>query len=108
MFFFTPAAFSYYLPAYLRAAILNHDDADVVPDTVVHSFVMPANADDRVSYDQRVSALSSRQLSAIKTVFLYLKRAYPDDNIMGDIDKAVDQVSAEINRGLGHNKLYKR
>lgn len=95
IYFFTPAAFAYYLPAFLNAALLHHDSSDALPSTIINSFVLPSHHIDRLAYSRRIATLSSRQLAVIRAVLLHLKTFYPDDNITGDIDRAVDQLDRE-------------
>ena len=51
--FFTPEAYNYYLPAYLRAAILHYDEVDVLPDSIVYSLCPSKEVELRDRYFQK-------------------------------------------------------
>lgn len=95
VYFFTPAAFAYYLPAFLCAALLHHGSSDAVPGTVINCFVLPSHQMDQLAHRQRLSAMTARQLAVIKLTLLHLKGLYPEDNVLGEIDKAVSQLDQE-------------
>jgi hypothetical protein len=39
--------------------------------------------------------MTARQLAVIKVTLLHLKGLYPEDNVLGEIDKAVSQLDQE-------------
>lgn len=89
LFFFTPEAYRFYLPAYLIAAALNYQDVDTLPGSLIFSLIPPADARDLASYRRRIEGLTPTQRKAIKSFMEFLKAQHPGDDPLGDIDKAL-------------------
>jgi hypothetical protein len=92
LFFFTPEAYRFYLPAYLIAAALYHDEADTIPGSVVFSLIPPSDARDVQTYHRRMEGFTSSQRNAIKSFLEFLKAQHPGDDLLGDLDKALTSL----------------
>jgi hypothetical protein len=92
IFFFTPEAYRFYLPAYLLAAALHYDEADTISDSVVFSLIPPSDAKDAQSYLHRVEGFTTTQRKAIKRFLEFLKQQHPQDDVLGDMDKALANI----------------
>jgi hypothetical protein len=87
--FLTPEAYRFYLPAYLLAAVMHYNQADTIPDSVVFSLIPPADANDFQAYQRRIEGFTPAQRQAIKYFLEYLKQTHPEDDVLGDLDKAI-------------------
>ena len=89
IFFFTPEAYAYFLPAYLIAGALHYEDADAIPDTVVFSLTPPDDPDLYDAHRLRMQSFTPEQRNAIIAFLQFLKDHFEDDDPMNDIDRAL-------------------
>ena len=92
IFFLTPEAYRFYLPAYMLAASLHYDEAGTIPDSVVFILIPPSDAKDVPNYRQRLAGFAPTQRMAIRSFLQFLKAEYPKDDVLGDLDKALASV----------------
>lgn len=94
--FFTPEAYSFFLPAYLLATLDDYFEADVIPGSVIFSLIPPTDPQDVAIYGElsrrRLQALRPEQREAIRSFLEFLKREHPEDDPLGNIDKALASV----------------
>jgi hypothetical protein len=92
LFFMTPAAYRFYLPAYLIAAIRAYDETDTLPGSVVFSLTAaPAEDPGRAeSFRARVADLTPSQRDAIRSFLEFLAAEHGRDFPLGDIERALD------------------
>lgn len=85
VFFMTPEALRFYLPAYLIASLLHYDQAGNIPSSVMFLLELPSadDSDGQGRFQARFEPLSRRQREAIKAFIEYLRdehgEAYPED-----------------------------
>jgi hypothetical protein len=89
LFFLTPEAYRFYLPAYLNAATLHYDEADTIPGSVVFSLIPPSDARDARAYQRRIEGFTQAQRKAIRSFLEFLKQNHTGDDALGDVDKAL-------------------
>jgi hypothetical protein len=94
LYFMTPAAYRYYLPAYIIECIMNYEQADVIPETVVHSLIAPCDEKALEAYRRRMESFTPVQLKAILTFLRYMEANHQEDNALGDFDHALKSVVA--------------
>src|SRR5258706_231926 len=91
IFFFTPEAYRFYLPAYLLAAIRSFREADIIPDNIVHSLTLPATErPGRQRFEARVQEFNEQQRLAIKKFLKFLSSEHARDFPLGDPQIALD------------------
>jgi hypothetical protein len=92
MFFFTPEAYRFYLPAYLLAAVLSYRDADVIPNNLVHTFIPPASeGPERERFESRTHGFDAQQRLATKMFLEFLSSEHSQDFPRGDPQIALDK-----------------
>lgn len=89
MHLLSPVAFRYYLPAYMRISVLQYEEADLLPHSVVFSLIKPADPELAEYYLKRMSGFTSVQRSAINAFLWYLKKHHSRDDPLHDIDSAL-------------------
>ena len=93
LFFFTPEAYRFYLPAYLIAGSLHYPDADRIPDSIVFSLLPPSDPQSIKIYGEiaetRLKCLTQAQRKAVKSFLQFVKQQHPEDEALGDVDKAL-------------------
>ena len=79
---FTPQGFCFYLPAFLRAALLYPDRVDILPDNIFYMLIPPdkasANWD---NFSDRINGFTKQQLEVIKSfvqLYISIETSYPD------------------------------
>lgn len=84
LFLLTPEAFRYYLPAYMRAAILDPVEADLVPAAVVMALT-PSERDEGITslVRARLRDLTPPQRRAVAATLRYFASAL-SDHFQGD------------------------
>lgn len=89
LFFMTPEAYRFYLPAYLIAALLDYDKADTISDSVVFSLIPPSDDRDAESYRQRMQGFTSAQRQVIRSFLEFMKQHHGGDDALGNLDRAL-------------------
>jgi hypothetical protein len=89
IFFLTPEAYRFYLPAYLLAALLHYNQADTLPDSVVFSLIPPSDAKDAQVYRRRLEGFTAAQRQVIRCFLEFQKEHHAQDDPLGDLDKAL-------------------
>lgn len=81
LFFFTPAAYGFYLPAYLRASVLHYDEAGMIPGSVIFSLTPPEerSGPEMVKFISRVDSLNLAQKRAITSFLRFMLAKYGAD-----------------------------
>jgi hypothetical protein len=77
--FFSPAAYRYFLPAFMLAVVERFDDADLVTDSLLLTL-----SPDRPLFRSRVAVLSAQQRQAIRAFLEYLRDERRDPRIDPD------------------------
>ena len=89
IFFLTPEAFRYYLPAYLSASVRDSEGVDIIPETLAFALTPPAGDDPVASKKQaRIAAFDDRQRRAI-AAFLEFLASQGDELDAAQFDKAL-------------------
>lgn len=89
IFFLTPEAYRFYLPAYLLAAVSHYDQADSIPDSVVFSLTPPSDSRDVENYRQTVEGLTASQRLAIRRFLEFQKQHHEENDPLGYLNKAL-------------------
>lgn len=89
IFFLTPEAYRFYLPAYLIAGSVNYDEADVIPDSVVFSITPPSDERDFDDYRRKMEGFTPLQRKALRSFLEFLKKHHAEDFPLGELDKAL-------------------
>lgn len=90
--FMTPEAYRFYLPAYLIAAALHYDEADIIPDAVVFNLIPPSEDWLFHMYRQKMQGLTAAQRRAIRSWLQFLKEHHGEDDLVGNLDQALASV----------------
>ena len=79
---FTPEGFRFYFPAFLRAAVLYHDQVDVLTSFVFYSLNPPEEDETRMSdFLNRINGFTHPQIEVIKAfvrMYIVIEHSYPD------------------------------
>jgi hypothetical protein len=86
---FTPAAFCYYLPAYMIACMRHYRTADTMLDNVAYSLTKPDKARFVPPFDAVVAKLSKPQKSAIRAFLEHLATVNPEPGMATSFKKAL-------------------
>jgi uncharacterized protein DUF6714 len=90
LFFFTPEAYRYYLPAFMIAAVQSYADMDIVVINLVHTLIPPAKGQDHNRFEARMQGLNPRQRSAVRRFLEFLKSAHAQDFPRNDLQLALE------------------
>jgi hypothetical protein len=89
---FTPEAFRFFLPAYVRATLLDYERADLIPMVVVAALARPTDPG-RLSYFQaRIGALDVRQRKVLKEFLAFLRARNGEEFLPGELDQAEESL----------------
>ena len=92
LFFLSPEAYWFYLPAYLLASVLSYRCADIITINVVYSLTPPANkGSERDCFDAKIQGFSPEQRAAIKAFLEFLQCEHAGDFPFGDVEIALDR-----------------
>jgi hypothetical protein len=72
IFFFTPEAYRFYLPAYLLSIIGSYRESDVMPVTVLHSLTPPEGSTRNTPFERRARVFDAQQRGAIRAFLQFL------------------------------------
>src|SRR5664279_203402 len=79
---FTPQGFRFYLPAFLRAALLYPDQVDILPDNIFYMLTPPDKDEKEIArFLDRISGFTKQQIEAIKAfvkMYISIETSYPD------------------------------
>jgi hypothetical protein len=89
IFFLSPEAYQFYLPAYLLCSILHYAESDKIPDSIVFSLIPPIDAKVAELYRKRVQRFTPVQKRAIRSFLRFMKHHHQKDDPLGDIDRAL-------------------
>ena len=97
--FISDWAYRYYLPLYMLVAALHWDDADVLPEELISSFLK--KDDPKLNtrfFVDRFERFTPRQLKAILSLLSYMKKRYYDAEHLHvyheDLDKASESIQS--------------
>ena len=80
LFFFTPAAYRFYLPAYLRATALSYGRAGNIPGSVVFSLTAPETPGAEMdAFLSTMTGFDAAQRSAITSFLEFMIKAHSED-----------------------------
>jgi hypothetical protein len=118
LFFFTPEAYLYYLPAYLLASALLYHEADVIPGTLVFSLTPPDQRNitigpvvinqtppkqtDIDDYQQILERCTPQQGQAIRRFLEFMKANYAENDPNGYLDRALASFASGGNAATGN------
>lgn len=92
LFFLTPEAYRYFLPAYLRVSVLSYRKADLIPGSVLYSLTPPADpGPDKDEFLSRVATLSQGQKRVIRRFLEYLRDAHRGGFLRGEINRPLNR-----------------
>ncbi len=86
LFFMTPEALRYYIPAFLVAAVRDYDDSDQIPSSLL-SLLSPFalnDSDYQTRFRQRYELFNDSQRDAIRAFLEYLRDTHSEDFPGGD------------------------
>jgi hypothetical protein len=84
LFFMTPQAIQYYLPAFLLASVLHYHEADPVPSTVLFFLTFPKNDEDRSRFRDQFHLFTKSQGDSIRAFLEFIRDKYPEDYVQGN------------------------
>ena len=92
LFFFTPKAYHFYLPAYLMASILSYREADIISSNVVYSLTYHEEKGTKMDrFIERTNCFSSTQQLAIRSFLEFLFAQHSSDFPLGELNIALDK-----------------
>ena len=92
LFFFTPEAYRFYLPAYLKGMVSHYDELDAAVAATLFSLTRPPYLKDRRDYLQRIEIFTVPQRKAIISSLQWLNEHHAEDFPLGDITKALKSL----------------
>jgi hypothetical protein len=84
VFFMTPEAIRYYLPAFLVVSVLHYQGANPIPSTLLFLLRLPKDAEDRSRFQTRFRSFGKPQRDAIKAFLEYLRDEQAEDFLQAD------------------------
>jgi len=89
----SPEGFRFFLPAFIRATLLDYNTADLIPDVIVWKFIPSPDAAQNVYYKDRLKILTAEQKQAVRDFISFLREAHPDDFSHGELEVALNSLS---------------
>ncbi|PYQ65480.1 MAG: hypothetical protein DMF53_05465 [Acidobacteria bacterium] len=89
---FTPEAFRFFLPAYVRASVLDYERADLIPMVVVWALARPGDPGLLSYFQSRIGALDLPQRKALKEFLSFLRERHGEDFLSGELDQAEEAL----------------
>lgn len=97
LFFFTPEAYRFYLPAYLRASILFYDESENIPGSLLFSLTMPVDSENEVEdFLLKTSDFNSLQKRTILAFLRFMKEKHSGDFPCNELDLIINRFWAEF------------
>lgn len=94
LFFLTPTAWAYYLPAYMLAAIDAYGEVDTAVTEIASSLTPSRDPDIEATRKARLAALTEKQLGVLLTFIEWAAGEHADDIDEDDRDTIVDAIIA--------------
>lgn len=100
LFFFTRAAYVFYLPAYLKASVLHYDEAEMIPGSVISSLTPPKDRTGSavVDFMAMVDSLDLAKKRAIASFLRFMLAAHGADLPAYNLGSLVDDFWARFQR----------
>ncbi|HVR97723.1 MAG TPA: DUF6714 family protein [Thermoanaerobaculia bacterium] len=86
--FFSPQGFRFYLPAFIRAAVLAYEEADLIPVAIVGKLISPEDMALASYFRERVDVLSPDQKQVVNEFLNFLRRHHAEDFGEGELERA--------------------
>ena len=77
--FLTPAAYRYFLPAYIYASLQLYNDPASLEESVLYSLTPPKEGERHEKYEERMQGFSPAQRRAIRSFLEFIKEDHPDE-----------------------------
>jgi hypothetical protein len=91
--FFTPEAFRFFLPAYVRVSVLDFELADLIPMVVVGALMRPADPGLLGYYQSRIATLDGPQRAVLRQFLSFLRERHGDSFLPGELDRAEESLA---------------
>jgi hypothetical protein len=91
LFFFSAAAYAYFLPAFLRASVRDFRGADVVPGNAIFSLSGSLSHSSPEAFAQRIANLTIPQRKAVAQFLRYLESEHADAFPLRDPQIALEE-----------------
>ena len=88
LYFFTPMAFRFYLPAYMIVMLREFDKADIICDIVISSLTLCEN--NAFSNKGVFEIFSQEQKQAVRLFLEYISKTYADNYLNNEPAKALE------------------
>lgn len=90
LYFFTPEAFRYYLPAFLAAAVADPARSDTIPGSLIRALSKPdAPGDDLRWFEDRAGGFTDAQSAAIRAFLESRVKHFAGSDPFGDAEAAL-------------------
>lgn len=99
LFFLTPSAWSYYLPAYMLATIDAYSEADSALTEVVGSLTPNCDPEIEAIRKERLAALTERQRDLLSRFIEWAADEHPEDIDDDEREKIISAIADGIGRG---------
>lgn len=86
--FFTPEAFRFFLPAYMKVSLLDYGNADIIPMSVLGSLTRPQDPSLMEYSLSRIEVLDDAQRNCLREFLSFLRQCHAEDFMPGEIDSA--------------------
>lgn len=91
--FFSPEAFRFFLPAFIRAALLHYDQADLIPMNVVSWFTPSDDPQLKPYRRERTESLTANQKAVVLRFIRYLRETHAADFSSEELEKTEKLLS---------------
>ncbi len=92
LFFFTPAAYRFYLPAYLKACVLSYNKAGNIPGSVIVSLTPPEEPGDEMdSFLAKMGGFNADQKAAIFSFLDFFVVEHSEDFPAYNLESVLDR-----------------
>jgi hypothetical protein len=100
LFFFSPIAFAYFLPAFLEITLRDFDHADMLPNNIVVSLSPSLSNYSPEQFSARIAHLTVPQRKAVAAFLEYLATERADYFPLGDPKCALDEFWSRYADGV--------
>jgi len=91
--FFTPEAFRFFLPAFVRASVLDYDRSDLIPMVVVGALMRPTDPCLASYHEARIATLTGKQKRVLRQFLSFLRERHAGHFTPGELDLAQESLA---------------
>ncbi|MDY7096026.1 MAG: DUF6714 family protein [Acidobacteriota bacterium] len=99
LYFLTPTAFRFYLPAWARLSLVAWDDVDLAPMALLVALETPGLESLKAIHRERMDGLAENQKDALRASLQLLQELHPSELSAREIQAAIDGMDQDSELG---------